>query len=75
MNATSPVSGTLSLASVRSSGRVASNAVTEPVAPTSPARAKRRQELDDDEARRVITLAAMQTGSRPVKCPTNTVIT
>src|ERR1700722_15294741 len=58
-----PVNGTLRLAGVRSSGPVASNAATEPVAPTSSApRAKRGQELDDDDriARRVVTLAEMQ---------------
>jgi hypothetical protein len=58
-----PMSGTLRLANVRSPGPAAANAVTEPVAPTSSApRAKRRQELVDDDriARRVTTLAAMQ---------------
>jgi hypothetical protein len=57
-----PVNGTLRLASVRPSGPVASNAATEPVAPSSAPRAKRRQELVDDDriARRVVTLAAMQ---------------
>jgi hypothetical protein len=63
MSATrSPVNGTLRLAGVRSSGSVASSAATEPVAPTSSARAKRRQELVDDDriARRMATLAAMQ---------------